>query len=127
MPVTAASAGLRVLVVDETRAERRAVVEALRADGMTALEAADGEQALAYARRLRPDVIVTDVAMPKLDASGLLQAIAVEGLQTRVVIRTRQTDEELRAWLLELGAADVVGVETATLGGALRAAAASTE
>jgi type IV pilus assembly protein PilB len=102
---------LRVLVVDEMRADRRALADALIADGMTALEAADGEQALAYARRLRPDLIITDVALPKLDAIGLLQALAAERLPTRVLIRTRQTDDALREWLMELGALDVVGVD----------------
>jgi CheY-like chemotaxis protein len=115
VPPRAASGTLRVLVVDETRAERRPLADALIADGMIALEAADGEQALAYARRLRPDLIVTDVAMPKLDAIGLLQALAAERLPTRVLIRTRQTDEALREWLLELGAVDVVGIDVAEI------------
>ena len=101
----------RVLVVDELRANRREMADAVIAAGMTALEAADGEQALAYARRLRPDVIVTDVALPRLDAIGLLQALTAEQLPIRVLIRTRQTDAALREWLLELGALDVLGME----------------
>jgi type IV pilus assembly protein PilB len=120
-PMRAVATGtLRVLVVDETRAERRAIADALIAEGMTALEAADGEQALVYARRLRPDLIVTDVALAKLDAVGLLQALAAEHLPTRVLIRTRQTDEALREWLIELGALDVVGVDIPALVGAVR-------
>ena len=108
----------RVLVVGELRADRREMADAVIAAGMTALEAADGEQALAYTRRLRPDVIITDVALPRLDAIGLLQAIAAEQLPARVLIRTRQTDAALREWLLELGALDVVGLEVR---GAVRA------
>jgi CheY-like chemotaxis protein len=99
----------RVLVVDDGRAERRIVVDQLLADGMVVLEAADGEQALAYARRLRPDVIVTALTLPRLDAIGLLQAIAVDNLPIRVVVRTRQTDETLLQWLAELGG-EVVGL-----------------
>jgi type IV pilus assembly protein PilB len=104
----------RVLVVGETRADRRAVTDPLLADGMVVLEAADGEQALAYARRLRPDVIVTDLTLPKLDAVGLLQAIAAEGLSIRVVVRTDQTDEPLLQWLTELGGEVVSASASAT-------------
>jgi type II secretory ATPase GspE/PulE/Tfp pilus assembly ATPase PilB-like protein len=98
----------RVLVVDETREDRRAVAEGLRADGATVLEAADGEQALAYARRLSPDLIVTALTLPRLDAIGLLQALAAERLAVRVLVRTTQTDPPLLAWLAELGA-EVLG------------------
>jgi CheY-like chemotaxis protein len=98
---------LRVLVVHESHAERRRLADALIADGFAVLEAADGAQALAYTRRLRPEVILTEVALPGLDAVGLLQALSVEQLTTRVLINTRQTDQELHAWLIELGAEDV--------------------
>jgi type II secretory ATPase GspE/PulE/Tfp pilus assembly ATPase PilB-like protein len=104
----ARDAAPRVLVVDETRADRRAVADALRADGATVLEAADGEQALAYARRLRPDVIVTVLTLPRLDAIGLLQALTAERIAARVLVRTAQTDPPLLDWLSELGA-EVLG------------------
>ena len=103
VPVAARAGALRVLVVDESRAERRIVADQLLADGMVVLEAADGEQALAYARRLRPDVIVTELTLPRLDAIGLLQAMAADQLPIRVVLRTRQTDEQLLQWVGELG------------------------
>jgi DNA-binding NarL/FixJ family response regulator len=72
------------------------------------LEAADGEQALAYARRLRPDVILTEVTLPLLDATGLLQALALEEIHARVFVHTRQTDQQLHSWLIELGAEEVM-------------------
>ena len=100
--------GLRVLVVDDAHAERRQLADALTAEGMTVLEAVDGVAALAYVRRLVPDAIIMEVALAGLDAVGLLQAIATEKLATRVIVRTRQTDADLHAWLRELGAEDVV-------------------
>ncbi|MEO8561420.1 MAG: type II/IV secretion system protein [bacterium] len=98
---------LRVLVVHESHADRRRIADTLTADGMVVIEAADGEQALVYARRLRPQVILTEIALPRLDAVGLLQALAAEQLTPRVLIHTRQTDPELHAWLIELGAEEV--------------------
>ena len=125
-PRVAPGGGLRVLLVDDAHAERRRLADALTSDGFTVLEAADGEAALSYARRLRPDVIVTEVALPRLDAVGLLQALAVEQIGTRLLVHTRQTDRELHAWLLELGAEEVMSrtVDARVLGARLRARAA---
>jgi type II secretory ATPase GspE/PulE/Tfp pilus assembly ATPase PilB-like protein len=104
-----AGAGKRVLLVDEVRASRRALRDQLEAAGFRVLEAADGEAALAYARRLRPDFVVTEIATPRLDAIGLLQALAQEPDPPCVVVSTDQTDPELLAWLRELGAHEVTG------------------
>jgi type II secretory ATPase GspE/PulE/Tfp pilus assembly ATPase PilB-like protein len=80
------AARTRVLVVDEDRAARAALRAALAADGFGVLEAADGEAALAYARRLRPDVVVTELALPRLDGIGLLQALLGDADGPRVVV-----------------------------------------
>ncbi len=100
--------GRRVLVVDEHRANRRELRDSLEQAGFQVLEAADGEAAVSYARRLRPDVIVTEIAIPRLDAIGLLQAVAADPEPPCVIICTDQTDEELLEWLRELGARDIV-------------------
>jgi two-component system KDP operon response regulator KdpE len=94
-------------VVDEVRASRRALRDQLEAAGFRVLEAADGEAALAYARRLRPDFLVTEIAIPRLDAVGLLQALALEPHSPSVVVSTDQTDPDLLRWLRELGAHEV--------------------
>ena len=111
-----------VLVVDDSPAERRRIADAFRSEGMRVVEAADGEAALNYARRLRPDLIVAEIALPRLDLVGLLQALALETAGTRVVAYTRQDDAELFAWLTELGAEDVVSrsMEPKALAGKLR-------
>jgi type II secretory ATPase GspE/PulE/Tfp pilus assembly ATPase PilB-like protein/CheY-like chemotaxis protein len=108
-PAHAAEARLRVLVVDDHAESRRLLAMALEAEGLTVLQAADGEAALSYVRRLRPDVVLTEVALPKLDAVGLLAALSADPVPTPVVVCTSQVDAELVAWLLESGARDVVG------------------
>ncbi|MFL5493636.1 MAG: ATPase, T2SS/T4P/T4SS family, partial [Gemmatimonadales bacterium] len=97
----------RVLIVDEVRASRRTLRDQLEAAGFRVLEAADGEAGLAYARRLRPDYIVSDIAVPRLDAIGLLQALSQEPDPPSMVVSTDQTDPELLAWIRELGAHEV--------------------
>jgi len=108
MPFAHDGGALRVLVVHDVHADRRRIADALAAEGITVIEAADGEQALTYARRLRPHVILSEIALPRLDAVGLLQALTAEQLTPRVLIYTRQTDSELHAWMLELGAEEVL-------------------
>ena len=60
--------------------------------------------------------------MPRLDAVGLLQGLAADRVRIRAIVYTRQSDAELRGWLLELGAEDVVhrSVEPKTLATRLR-------
>ena len=50
--------------------------------------AADGMQALSECRRLRPDIVVTDIEMPGMTGIELAQRIQAEGLATKVVIVT---------------------------------------
>jgi two-component system response regulator DesR len=70
--------------------------------------ARDGEEALALARQHRPDVVITDIEMPKM--TGLELAAALEGETTRVVILTtfarpgylrRALDAGVRGYLLK--------------------------
>ncbi|HEX8272247.1 MAG TPA: type II/IV secretion system protein [Longimicrobiaceae bacterium] len=99
--------GARVLVVDEDREARRALRAELEGAGFRVIEAADGEAGVAYARRLRPDLVVTEIAMPRLDGIGLLQALRDEAGSPPVVVRTGQDDAALLEWALELGAQGV--------------------
>jgi PAS domain S-box-containing protein len=70
--------------------------------------AADGEKALAAARRERPDLILSDVMMPRLDGFGLLAAIrADQDLHSvPVVLLSARAGEEARIEGLDAGADD---------------------
>jgi CheY-like chemotaxis protein len=61
------SAASRVLVVDDDFAVRRAVVRFLRTEGLTVVEAANGEEALAKLREGGVSVVVLDLRMPVMD------------------------------------------------------------
>jgi type II secretory ATPase GspE/PulE/Tfp pilus assembly ATPase PilB-like protein/CheY-like chemotaxis protein len=100
--------GARVLVVDDDRAARQELRALLAREGFGVIEAADGEAALSYARKLRPDFVVTEVALPRLDAVGLIQALQEGAEPPAVLVLTGQTDDALVDWLRELGAVDVL-------------------
>ena len=56
--------------------------------------AGDGRQALDLARRLRPDVVVLDVAMPELDGFQTLEQLRRDSPETTVVFLTMHRDDE---------------------------------
>jgi adenylate cyclase len=57
----------RILIVDDNATNRDILTTRLKAHGYEALQAADGEEALAAVKQHRPDLILLDVMMPKLD------------------------------------------------------------
>jgi signal transduction histidine kinase/CheY-like chemotaxis protein len=83
-----------VLVVDDDIALRRLVIETLARDGGELREAADGLEALAMIAVRRPDVLVLDLLMPKLDGFGVLERL-LERAETRQLPVVVLTGHEL--------------------------------
>jgi DNA-binding NarL/FixJ family response regulator len=67
--------------------------------------AKDGEQAIALATTLRPDVLLLDLGLPRLDGLGVLEALSRAQLPTRVLVVTARLDEPSIRAALSLGAA----------------------
>src|SRR5882672_533214 len=80
----------RVLVVDDASHIRDMDERFLRGSGMETLQAANGIQALDVARRVTPDVIVTDVKMPVMDGLSLCRVLRADAAtrHVRVVVVT---------------------------------------
>src|SRR5207247_4446037 len=64
----------RILVVDDEQAVREVLAELLSHWGYEVDQTADGKEALKIAADRRPDVIVSDLVMPKLDGLSLVRA-----------------------------------------------------
>jgi NarL family two-component system response regulator LiaR len=96
-----------VLVVDDHAVVR----EGLRAflelqDGIeVAGEAADGEEAIAAAERLRPDVVLMDLVMPNLDGLSAMRGLRERVPAARVIVLTSFLDDDKLLPALRAGAA----------------------
>ena len=101
----------RVLVVDDSTFVRKAVERMLGAapDIEVVGSAADGEEGLALARELQPDVVTLDIKMPRLGGLETLERLMAEQ-PVRVLLLSSLTQEGAEVTLrgLELGAMEFV-------------------
>jgi len=98
---------IRVILADDhavVRAGLKAVLGAAK-DIEIVGEARDGEEAVALAERLTPDVVVMDLTMGGKDGLEATKAIAARELASRVLVLTMHAEEDYLVPLLEAGAA----------------------
>ena len=83
----APAAGLKVLVVEDEALIRLDLTEMLTEEGyVVAGEAGDGEQAVDLARRVRPDLVIMDIKMPKVDGITAASTIVDERIAPVVML-----------------------------------------
>jgi DNA-binding NarL/FixJ family response regulator len=119
---------IRVLVVDDHAVVREGLRTFLELqDGIQVVgEAADGEQAVARATELKPDVILMDLVMPGLDGIGAMRELRRRSSASRVIVLTSFLDDDRLMPALQAGAAGYLlkDVEPADLARAVRSACA---
>jgi response regulator NasT len=94
----------RVLVAEDEALIRLDLVELLTDEGYEVIgQASDGEEVVAMARALSPDVVVMDVKMPKMDGISAAEIIVGERIAA-VVMLTAFSQRELIARATEAGA-----------------------
>lgn len=77
----------RVIVADDHHLVRQAIRALLEKGAIDVVgEAANGEDAVALAAKCNPDVVVMDIAMPRLDGIQAISKLKQEGIETSVVI-----------------------------------------
>jgi DNA-binding NarL/FixJ family response regulator len=99
-------APIRVLVADDQTLVREGLVTLLGL--IPGIEVAgvarDGEEAVALAAHLRPDVVLMDLRMPRLDGVEATRRLTAAGATPRVVVLTTYADDESIFAALEAGA-----------------------
>jgi signal transduction histidine kinase/CheY-like chemotaxis protein len=103
----APAVGARILLADDN-ADMRAYLRDLLSPTYRVEAVADGEKALDAARRERPDLILSDIMMPRLDGLALLRALRSDDglLDVPVILLSARAGEEARLAGLEAGADD---------------------
>jgi PAS domain S-box-containing protein len=99
----------KVLLADDN-ADMRGYVQRLLADVFDVVTAADGEDALWKMQQFKPDLLLTDVMMPRLDGFGLLQRVRShpELKNTPVIFLSARAGEEAKVEGLDAGADDYI-------------------
>ena len=99
---------MRVLIVEDDSALGSFLRQGLRLDGHEVVLAPDGEDALLAAERMRPELMVLDLSLPRMDGMEVLAEMAQHFHSTSVLVLTGRAGMEERVRCLELGADDVV-------------------
>jgi len=96
----------RVLIADDERLFGEALEMILATDGRIEVvgRALDGDQAVALARELQPDVVLMDLSMPGLDGFRAIEEILADGGNRRVLVLSGSADPDDIARAQQAGA-----------------------
>ena len=97
----------RILVVDDERQITRMLRASLQTSGYEVETAGNGREALEIFEARRPDMVITDLAMPEMDGLKLTQAIRLRANTPVLVLSVRDSDA-IKVTALDEGADDYI-------------------
>jgi len=97
---------ISVLAVDDSRTMRDMITLALSSEGFDVSLAEDGEHGLEVLKEMAPDVIITDINMPRLDGFGFIDAVRERDdfKTTPILVLTTESSADLKARARDAGA-----------------------
>ena len=99
--------GYRILVADDDVNVHQSLNAYFRRDGFQMLSAYDGEEALEHVRKSRPDMVILDIMMPKMDGLMVCREIR-KSSNMPIIMLSAKGDEFDKLLGLELGADDYI-------------------
>ncbi len=99
---------VKVMIADDHSVMRQGLASLLQnqPDILVIGEAADGEQAVELALKLRPDVVLMDVSMPVLNGMEATRRLNIEAPEIAVIALSMHISDEVRMKMMEAGARD---------------------
>jgi DNA-binding NtrC family response regulator len=99
---------MKVLIIDDERAIRRALKEILEYENCQVLEAENGKEGLEMIRSNSLDVIFCDIKMPLIDGMELLEQVQLEGNEVPIVMISGHGTLETAVQAIKIGAFDFI-------------------
>ena len=99
----------KVVVVEDEEIARKGIIFTINWEALNCMiagEAANGEEGAAVIRRLSPDIIVTDLKMPRMDGVEMIQMLRCEGNRAKFIILTAYGDFKYAQSAVKLGVSD---------------------
>jgi len=98
----------KLLIIDDEEMMLGPLVESFEAEGFEVISAKDGEEGLSKAFEMKPDLILADLTMPKMDGLTMLGKLRANegGKNIPVIIFTNTSDAEKISKAIESGASE---------------------
>ncbi|MBW1914638.1 MAG: response regulator [Deltaproteobacteria bacterium] len=98
----------KILLIDDEKDIRDVITISLHDAGYEVLTAEDGEKGLELIRQASPQIVITDIRMPKLDGIQLLEKAKKSHPDTEIIVITAFGELEYAIKALQLGASDFI-------------------
>lgn len=97
---------LKVLVIDDSKTIRELLRSVMEQAGFEFASAVDGVDGVERYAQMRPDIVITDINMPKLDGYGVIEAIRNGQIdnQVPILVLTTESGDRLKARARDAGA-----------------------
>lgn len=98
----------KIICAEDDRLISASLVQAFKDAGFEVTPAYDGEEAVAKAKEIKPDIVVLDIMMPKLDGIGVAWEMKADPdlVGIPIVMLTNMSDAETISKIMEAGVTD---------------------
>ena len=97
---------MRLLIIEDEKITRISLSDILKREGYEVYSAEDGEEGLATYKSMRPEVVITDLRLPKLGGMEVLQTVLSLDPRCKVILITAYATVDTAISSLKLGAFD---------------------